>query len=693
MNKCFEEADKWSDFLDSEKKDDESNRINVLNQNEVLEKALRTWESISPKIIPGLLKEKIPLSLRYYVDSLPASLGDKIMSSGSIPEGLLDDRTGIILVKQHYQVPEDRSTRTEWLTEKSFSKSHLVDQLYGCMWIFLPLFMKGQSNVKPNIYSYFMRVIKIDFKKNREEKYAAFIETRLDGSLLKPIRLSRDTAKNFPYRIPFPKQIISKINRYLANNFWTLYWTIPSCAAWYRTDKDALSYLDRSWPSSENVDDLAKSLWKECVNLVNGPYGETASVLLAYTCFSILKPFFLTYHELHKDSEYFECKRYIPKQIAVNVESDCGDDAERLVDICCGYFSSPHLDKSAIINGIQIRKSVKKRSKLSVDKFEKALIQPACVLWVNYRPDTELIQSGKILNIRIHPQNEGGHAIAPISTKLVRVLTNGIHKETVELSNGSKLGYCLEKSDKEHKKHNGMPYTLDYKFKGKIALLNYLSKSLRSKYIMAAADVGAASDSKEERDEIMPDLDISIVEKIAYLLASFRVFGEIIFKSEYECAELCDKVELAIIHAFMNQIGPCNPTEILTKYISSLLESGQCARIRGQNSDSDGIRAWYDPKSKRFLLPSKTYFDDLKRTFLTVDVNKREFEAELVRANALCVVQREKQDRRSFEVVVQKGGGKLSVLKINAAFLSGRFSENVRKQLAKMERDQTSYRS
>lgn len=76
-----------------------------------------------------------------------------------------------------------------------------------------------------------------------------------------------------------------------------------------------------------------------------------------------------------------------------------------------------------------------------------------------------------------------------------------------------------------------------------------------------------------------------------------------------------------------------------------------------------------------------------------MDVNKREFEKELVRANALCIVQREKQDRRTFEVVVQKGGGKMSVLKINAASLSGQFSENARKQLAKMERDKTSYRS
>lgn len=162
--------------------------------------------------------------------------------------------------------------------------------------------------------------------------------------------------------------------------------------------------------------------------------------------------------------------------------------------------------------------------------------------------------------------------------------------------------------DQRHKKRKVMPYTLDCKLKKEISFLSHFCKSLRSKYITAAVDVSATSDSKETKDEIMPDLDIGIVEKIAYLSASFRVFGEKIFKSEDKCAELCDKVKNAIIHAFTKQIGLCNPTEILAKYISSLLESGQCARIRGQNSDSDGIRAWYDPKSNRFLFPSKNLF-------------------------------------------------------------------------------------
>lgn len=252
---------------------------------------------------------------------------------------------------------------------------------------------------------------------------------------------------NFLTDFRFLQKLFSKINRYLANNFFQELWDGPSCAAWYCVHKGVAYYLDNSWLSQESLDKIEKTLWEECDKLLNDPNCEAASVLLSYTYFSVLKPFFSSYHELCKDSKYMEAKQGIPKQIAINIQSDNMIDAERLVNICCGYFLKSNFSESTIVDGIKIQQAPHKMAKLSVEQFEKVLLQPACVLWVNYRPDTELIKSGKLLNIHIHSQNEGGRAIAPISTKLVRVLTNGIHKETIELSNGSQWGHCLERSE------------------------------------------------------------------------------------------------------------------------------------------------------------------------------------------------------------------------------------------------------
>lgn len=125
----------------------------------------------------------------------------------------------------------------------------------------------------------------------------------------------------------------------------------------------------------------------------------------------------------------------------------------------------------------------------------------------------------------------------------------------------------------------------------------------------------------------------------------------------------------------------------------NLLKTGQCARIRGENSDSAGIRVWYDPKSKKFLIPSNDYFDHMKKIVPKVDLNKKDFEVMLADAGILSPDQRKEQLRRTFEVVVQKENGKRSVLKINADALSAQFSESAQEYLDQMSNDKSPYRA
>ena len=153
--------------------------------------------------------------------------------------------------------------------------------------------------------------------------------------------------------------------------------------------------------------------------------------------------------------------------------------------------------------------------------------------------------------------------------------------------------------------------------------------------------------------------------------------------------ELCDRVESSLIAAYQRQLGAYQPRNILEGYILDLLEKGQCARIRGKESDDKNIRVWYDPDKDIFLIPSKDYFDRLKNPG---SISKRDFENALVNASILCTVQRKNQARRTFETVVRKGGSKLSVLKINASALSAKFSKSAQKYLEQMKTDETPYR-
>lgn len=253
-------------------------------------------------------------------------------------------------------------------------------------------------------YWYLMKVEQREVQKGEkcvQKCYTAKIATAESGILLKKIgagsRIDREENSSFKYKFAFPKRLMSKINKCFVNNFLPQYWARPPCAAWRRTDEGRAFYLGIGAPLKENpkLDQL--------LNLMNGPNGDAASILLAYSCFSMLKPFFSSYHTLHKDDSYFEVKNRLPEQIAINIQSDHLTDAERLADICCGYFRRFEASKESktkampITDGIAIQKSLSELKKLGVNEFERKVIQPACVLWVNREPTIELIESGNYI--------------------------------------------------------------------------------------------------------------------------------------------------------------------------------------------------------------------------------------------------------------------------------------------------------
>ena len=660
-------------------------------------------------------------------------------------------REGINICQARYENKHGK-IKTKWLTNKPLKQSKII--ISRCQWTFLPLSIIPQKRSVLSDDQYYCFLMRVRQEEGKNIKnYTAKVETLKNGTRIKEkdVFIDEENSLPFKYKYAFPKSAVSQINKCLMSNVLPVLWEGPSCAVWHRSDEGRAFYL-----GTKRIEGNPKI--EPLLDLIRGENGNTASILIAYSCFAMLKSFYPKYHILKRNSSYFEVKRHLPKQISLNIKSDQILWAKHLIDICCGCFERLEKDKMPVIDGIKVQKIPSKLASLGISEFERKVIQPACILWVNREPVEELMQSGKVLNVQVVSEvNDDlnsylSECLMYIIANQMKAKTNNAYEKCLDKDwEGSaplidEFLSRIEKFANSRFDKNSEEYEIvsevanDFRSRksepidSRICLDNIKRKIVkkidRILRHLAGENLKVKKDLNGLKDEILREYNIflnhirkiqkddrlefyslnsaykealkrlnenksvhmmgqEIVEKIAYLQTSFQFFVRAGIPSKYQ-QELCDKVEASLISAYQSQLNT-RPQDVIEQYILSLLETGRCARIRGKGSGN--ACCWYDPRQKMFLIPAKTYFSDLKKDFLTAEANKRDFETELVRANALCVVQREKQKRRTLEVVVQKGGGKMSVLKINAASLSGQFSENAHKQLAKIERDQTSYRS
>lgn len=704
------------------------------------------WDKIGQRLLAYLTIEKFPLLFSH--------------ESGCL---------GIIICQVRYR-NEKGEVKTRWITvtEPFKKKYHLIA---WCQWTFLPLSIgprKRSMLPEDQRYCYLMKIEQGEIQENTQKLlkcYIAKIVTAKNGALLKKEDVDVASGENdsLKYKFAFPRQLVSKINKCLANNFFPELWLGPSCAAWHRTDEGRAFYL--GIPSISRMPEL-----RQFFDLMNGPNGDAASVLLAYTCFSILKSFFPSYHILHKDARYYEAKKNIPKQIALNIWSGHVAYVEKLADVCCGYFRNFEAGEDRkksmpIADGIVIQTTPSKVKKLGVNEFESKVLQPACVLWMNREPARELVESGELLNIQIPAPVEDNDDIL-LSEFIVYALAYKMHERTtyafgkrfdtdwkksvpivknflerlrertdLQFGESSLESQVMQEELNDFREAKSEPCDLLLWLKqAKSHITVEIDRTLEQQTVQDSRIISQLEEYRQQVEKmfaecvkeirkihkkntrllysldsvyiktmkkLMENQSVSlmgqeIAKKIAYLSTSFRVFAKLTMP-EAECNSLCDRVDLALISAFQRQLGIQSATGILEKYLLNLLEKGQCARIRGEGSDSSSIRVWYDPKGAGergiFLIPSKNYFNNVKDYYPTRNINKSEFETSLADMGVLDTLSRKKQKRRTFEAVVQKGGRKQSVLKINADALSDRFFEKAQRCLNQMKADNTSYRS
>lgn len=658
------------------------------------------WDDIGKHIFECLLQEHIPIDL---IACTPKRFHDRLYRMDNVLD-IVNYQMGIILTKARY-FDENGVFKMKWITGQDEDDMNTEKFKSMCTWILYPLRIQFTGNLldsKMLAFTYIMRVHYADQSGNTADS-EAIIQTRLNGEILHKWPLPEKEEEEFKHRFAYPKQIVSRINRCLVNNFFADLWIGPSCAAWYFTDKSFAYYLGKTQLPGE----WGATKHQELIALADGPNGDAALVLLAYAFFSVLKPFFPSYPVLKRDSDYLYVKKNLPKQIAINVWSNNIRSAEKLAHICCGYFldfTSDKTLKSSIIDGLSIQKTPSKLSSLGINEFETKMIQPACPLWINRKPNSELIREGKILDLQLKEDEDVGSGLdRSLSVNLVNFLIDEICKKIKGLSKekGAKNvwmgeGY-LEKNDKNSSRRGSHPFSLESIYKRRLVRLSRYSRVLSSQYIVIG-QLDVSSEEREEKAEIEPDLGVDVVRKIAYLSAAFCVFASVAIKSQDQYIEICNKAETAIITAFKTQMQ--KPTvdikDVLEDYILHCLKAGRCSRIRGVDSEKDNIHIWYDPREKIFLFPNEKYFENLKSTCPTLDISKSQFEEMLNQAKILSTAQRQNQVRKTFDVVVRKGPGpqrRMSVLKIYAERLSEHFLKKAHDFLEQMEKDATSYRS
>ena len=161
--------------------------------------------------------------------------------------------------------------------------------------------------------------------------------------------------------------------------------------------------------------------------------------------------------------------------------------------------------------------------------------------------------------------------------------------------------------------------------------------------------------------------NLYMVEKSAYLLAAYLVFCQLCISNTDEQHTMKNQLNRALLKMCKDSTRPNPLFSDFAKYIISMLEQGNVARVLGVNSES--AKLWYDSSKGVFYLPFGTHLDSIRNLFpdnFKNDINKLRFERELDSAGIIRTAQRGTQRRRSFDVVVAPNRKRISVLAVYA---------------------------
>ena len=489
--------------------------------------------------------------------------------------------------------------------------------------------------------------------------------------------------------------------------------------------------------------------WNRLKSLLQSNAGDIAAILLAFTLFSVLKPFFPQFHRLDRSTPYLKVKKHFSEQLAICVSCMDLDKATQLAKLCCDIV--PKLPpRFQIVDGVKIFQATEKmvRKDVSMSEFEAKILQKAGVLWVGRKPSVEVSVQKLCLSLTIPATAK--FPVEPFLQPLLAYFTVKLRDRSID--NWTAIQKIVsQKSSKviERLVHDLMAAAdrHDFAFLGdtpedwyrkpetlrsesleelvftdveddrdetrdgeseRIAQINHLEEEFRHLFRQAYRKIRAAQREvsverhtfKRLYEDVVEDvkkydLDVESQKKVAYLLAAYWHFLRLCAPKE-ERGPMLAQLERALLREWQ-QFQPEIPVrDVLEAYLKKLISENRYARVRGKGSDRETVCLWYDPRERMFLLKN-SYFPELKNLFAEDQkLTKRSWELLMEKAGFLETVQRDNQTRRSFETRTKVGSSeKVPVLKIRAQILSEKFFAHkiVHIALQKMEQDTSSYRS
>ena len=191
--------------------------------------------------------------------------------------------------------------RVRWLTKPR--KKHPAEKME--IWFLKPIDIEcRKSSMTPEAFIFRYILAEIWTLKGTQNNRLSLIETDLSGRILRHSTEHQSGSIKFP-PFSFPKQQVARINKVIFRNFLSRGWGMGPVPVWQFTEEGIAYYLGCPYTTSgAELTEAKDQAWNRLKSLLHSNAGDIAAILLAFTLFSVLKPFFPQFHRLDRSTPY-----------------------------------------------------------------------------------------------------------------------------------------------------------------------------------------------------------------------------------------------------------------------------------------------------------------------------------------------------------------------------------------------------
>ena len=350
-------------------------------------------------------------------------LGFALRASG-VPLSTNDVAKGINLCRVQVYNKKTNQLQRRWI--EGDGRIIRLDHASQTFWTFFPLGIAPKKKTgDPYQPKFIYRVTVRHMGSHADAHYLCdrFLEVGRDGTIIK----NEHVDGNQVPRVDMPKRMLAKINGVLWDYFLADLYKFSFYPFWDESKDGHVTYLGIDHTKGEVNSDYRAQLDK----LIQSRYGNAALLLLAYSAFSILQPFFLKYRTAASETSYSAVHAALDSQVSlcvVDQQSSLPGVNTWLTELCCGQERTP--DGKAL-SGIHIltAKEGQEGRRITRSEFEREVLRCDYPLWVNRTVDEELLRSYSILPVFIQKTDRPIDSLQPFFDELLHDFIFAIESE------------------------------------------------------------------------------------------------------------------------------------------------------------------------------------------------------------------------------------------------------------------------